>query len=74
VSEREKMLDQNARAALVVAHAARLSAEIAAMQAANAERERKGLAQAYSEEAFTNAIETYAVLHPDRTREYLEGA
>ena len=50
------MMTPEQRAAFVMGQAALLNAKIAAMQAANAERERSGLAQAYSEKQFDDVI------------------
>jgi len=65
-------MDATARAAMVMAQVASLNAEVAAMQAANEERARKGLAQAYCEEAFQSVRQSYTLLDSDRCRVFLD--
>lgn len=51
------------KAAYVIAQAACASAEIAAMQAANQQRERQGFAQAWDEAAFLSIPDKYGIHH-----------
>lgn len=59
------------RSAIIIAQAARLSGEVAAMQAANQERMRRGEALAYGEEAFTNLVNSYPNLEPGNAAHFI---
>lgn len=55
-------MDKEARVAFVIAQAAMLNAEIAAMNAANQMREMQGQAVAYGEEEFQGVLNKYSHL------------
>jgi hypothetical protein len=55
-------MDEISKAAFLIAQAAMLQVELAAMQAANTERESKGYSLAYGEEAFCELQERYSCL------------
>ena len=65
-------MDKESRITLIIAQAAMLNAEIAMAQAANQEREHKGLALAYGENEMWAIIQRYeSVLGYNAVIQYL---
>jgi hypothetical protein len=66
-------MDDNLKAAVLMARAASLQAEVAGMIAANIEQESQGYALAYDEKAFFNAIDSNGLGENGITKVALHG-